>query len=169
MAVRSGPLAVTKHRHRILAAKMGVPILTRKKTSTKQAARAKAEKFAIPMFMELMKRLHAKYPEASKPENNANLDEQGLCDKPSNGKKVSTLQMPTVTGGTIVHGIAHKKIIQSRSLRPILPCYLAAFLLNVRAPPPSSLVDAYALVAETVNHPSARGVGKGIVGKRLLV
>ena len=80
--------------------KMGVPIITRKKTSTKQAARAKAEKFAVPMFMELMKRLHAKYPEASKPENNANLDEQGLCDKPSNGKKVSTLQMPTVTGGT---------------------------------------------------------------------
>ena len=79
--------------------KRGVPLITRKKTAKKQATRKKAEMYAIPTFIDNMKRLHERYPDEAKcAANYGNLDEQGLCEKESRGKTATTMQAPTVTG-----------------------------------------------------------------------
>jgi len=81
-------------------ANLGVDLCLRKKSATKDSVRHKAEQLSVPTFMKGLQVLSQQYPEEfATPRNWMNLDEQAICEQPSNGKTVSSHQMPGLTGG----------------------------------------------------------------------
>lgn len=80
--------------------RLGTPLVMRKKTESVESCRRKAEKIAVPAFMNAMEQLRERFPVAfDTPANWMNLDEQALSEKGSKGKKVTTVQAPSVTDG----------------------------------------------------------------------
>jgi len=65
--------------------RLGVELCIQKKGESKQAARARAKKYAAPHFYAMLEEMHRLYPEAAEPARNMNLDETALCDQPSKG------------------------------------------------------------------------------------
>lgn len=79
---------------------LDIPLVEVSKTANKEKARAQAEVASIPCFIEAMKRLHQAHPiDAGMAKNYINLDEQPICDQPSNNAKSATVQAPKATGG----------------------------------------------------------------------
>ena len=80
--------------------RIDLPLIVCRKTPAVDKKRRMAETAAIPTFVRMLERYKEQYPEDfANPANWMNLDEQALCDKPSNGKTQSTMQVPSVTGG----------------------------------------------------------------------